>query len=227
MHILALFDIDNTLIRSSVGHKLAYREAVKDIYAIDADMNVINHHGMTDQEIIFKVLRKYKLDDETIASKLKRCMEVMALKYAEIVKSENINILNGVGELLTKFQQNDIICGLVTGNLEKIARAKLKKIGIDQFFKIGGFGSDHMDRTELAKLAIKRAEGKFNFGSNRSIFLFGDAPQDMRAGKAAGARSIGVTTGVFSREQLESAGADEVFPSMADIDHIFKFIGLQ
>lgn len=224
MHILTLFDIDNTLIRSSAGHKQAYREAVKDVYGIEADMNAINHHGMTDQEIIFKVLRKYKLDEETIRSNLKNCMEVMALKYAEIVKSENINILDGVGELLTKLQQNDIICGLVTGNLEKIARAKLKKIGLDHFFKIGGFGSDHIDRAELAKLAIKRAEGKFNFGSNRSIFLFGDTPRDMKAAKAAGAISIGVSTGVFSREKLESAGADVVFQSLTDIDPIFKFI---
>jgi len=224
MYILTLFDIDNTLIKSSAGHRQAYREAVKDIYGIKVDMNVINYHGMTDQEIIFKVLRKYKLDEGTIRTNLKTCMDVMALKYAEIVKSENINILDGVGELLTKLQQNKIICGLVTGNLEKIARAKLRKIGLDHFFKIGGFGSDHMDRAELAKLAIKRAEAKFNLGSHRSIFSFGDAPQDMMAGKAAGATSIGVTTGVFSREQLESAGADVVFQSLADTGHILKFI---
>jgi phosphoglycolate phosphatase-like HAD superfamily hydrolase len=241
MHIVALFDIDNTLIQSSAGHRQAYREAVEDVYGLKVDMNVINYHGMTDQEIIFKVLRKYKLDKGTIRSDLKKCMEVMALKYAEIVKSENINILAGVGELLTKLQQNDIICGLVTGNLEKIARAKLKKIGLDHHFKIGGFGSDHMDRAELAKLAIRRAESRFDLGRDRSIFLFGDAPQDMRAGKAViflfgdapqdmragkavGATSIGVTTGVFSREQLESAGADIVFQSLTDIDHIFKLI---
>ena len=224
MHIVALFDIDNTLIQSSVGHKQAYREAVKDVYGIDADMSVINHHGMTDQEIIFKVLRKYKLDEETIASKLKKCMDVMALKYAEIVKSENINTLDGVAELLTKLRQHDIICGLVTGNLEKIARAKLKKIGLDHFFKIGGFGSDHMDRAELAKLAIKRAEAKFNLDGHRSIFSFGDAPQDMMAGRAVGATSIGVTTGVFSREQLTSSGADVVFPSLTDTDRILQFI---
>ena len=224
MHILALFDIDNTLIRSSAGHKQAYREAVKDVYGIEAEMYAINHHGMTDQEIIFKVMRKYKLAEDTIAFKLKKCMEVMELKYAEIVKSENIIVLDGVGELLSKLQQNDVLCGLVTGNLKKIARAKLKKIGIDHYFKIGGFGSDHMDRAVLAKLAIKRAEDKFNLYRRRSIFLFGDAPQDMRAGKAAGARSIGVTTGVFSREQLESAGADEVLQNLTDIDQILKFI---
>jgi beta-phosphoglucomutase-like phosphatase (HAD superfamily) len=167
MHIITLFDIDNTLIQSSAGHRQAYREAVKDVYGPKVDMNVINYHGMTDQEIIVKVLRKYKLDEGTIRSNLKKCMEVMALKYAAIVKSENINLLDGVGELLAKFQQNDIICGLVTGNLEKIARAKLKKIGLDHFFIIGGFGSDHMDSAELVKLAIKRAEGMFNLGHER------------------------------------------------------------
>jgi beta-phosphoglucomutase-like phosphatase (HAD superfamily) len=134
MNILTLFDIDNTLIRSSAGHKQAYREAVKDVYGIEAEMNAINHHGMTDQEIIFKVMRKYRLAEDTIASKLKRCMEVMELKYAAIVKSENIIILDGVADLLKKLQQNDIICGLVTGNLEKIARAKLEKIGLDHHF---------------------------------------------------------------------------------------------
>lgn len=224
MHVLALFDIDNTLIQSSAGHRQAFDEALKDVFGLEVDMTVINYHGMTDQEIIFKVLRKYNLADGTITSNLKNCMEVMALKYAEIIKSETIIMLDGVGELLTKLQQNEIICGLVTGNLEKIARAKLKKIGIDHFFKIGGFGSDHMDRAELAKLAIKRAEGMFKLDGQRSIFLFGDAPQDMKAGKAAGATSIGITTGVFSREQLKSAGADEVFQRLADIDNIYKFI---
>ena len=52
----------------------------------------------------------------------------------------NIAILKGVFNLLTKLDQKGFLLGLVTGNLEKIARAKSKKIGINQFFKFGGFG---------------------------------------------------------------------------------------
>ena len=154
---LLLFDIDNTLIQSSTGHRQAFVEAVKEVYDLEVDINIINYHGMTDQEIILKVLRTYNLDDEIIRSNLRACMAVMPEKYNEIVKSENIVILDGVVNLLTKLQQNDIILGLVTGNIEKIARAKLRKIEIDHFFKIGGFGSDHMDRNHLAKLAVKSA----------------------------------------------------------------------
>ncbi|UCE55077.1 MAG: HAD family hydrolase [Desulfobacterales bacterium] len=115
MNILTLFDIDNTLIQSSAGHRQAYTEAVKEVYDLEVDINVINHHGMTDQEILLKVLI-------------------------------------------------------------------------------------------------------------RKIFLLGDTPKDMKAGKAVGATTIGVTTGIFSDEQLEPAGADIVFSNLADTDSILKFI---
>jgi phosphoglycolate phosphatase-like HAD superfamily hydrolase len=151
-------------------------------------------------------------------------MAVMPEKYNEIVISENIVILDGVVNILTKFQQNDIILGLVTGNLEEIARAKLKKIGVDRFFYFGGFGSDHMDRAHLARLAIQRAQENTNLANIGKIFLFGDAPQDMKAAKEAGATAIGVTTGTFSKEHLLTAGADKVFPSFEDTEKILKFI---
>jgi phosphoglycolate phosphatase len=127
MNILTLFDIDNTLIRSSIGHKRAFTEAVKDVYGLEVDINVLDYHGMTDPEILRKVLRKYNLDEETIDSDLENCMTVMPLKYDKIVESEKIVILDGVYDLLTQLRQRGILLGLVTGNLEKIARAKLKK----------------------------------------------------------------------------------------------------
>jgi phosphoglycolate phosphatase-like HAD superfamily hydrolase len=113
---------------------------------------------------------------------------------------------------------------LVTGNLEKIARAKLKKIGIDHFFKIGGFGSDHINRTNLVKIAIRRAEAQFNIDSDRQVFHFGDAPQDMKAGLEAGVVPIGVATGVFTAEQLKAAGAETVIPNLKDAGEILGFL---
>jgi phosphoglycolate phosphatase len=224
MTILALFDIDNTLIRSSIGHKRAFLEAVKDVYGLKVDINIINYHGMTDQEIIGKVLRKYNLDEETINSNLKKCMAVMSFKYDEIVKSEKIIILDGGYELLTQLRQRGITLGLVTGNLEKIAWAKLKKIGYDYFFDFGAFGSDHVDRAVLAALAVKRAQEKFGIGRDRKIFLFGDTPHDIRAGKAIDAISIGVTTGNYSREQLVSAGGDKIFENLKNTDRILAYL---
>ena len=120
--------------------------SIAEIYELDENIDVINHHGMTDQEIIIRILQKYDVDDKIVRSKLKKCIGHMQLQYAQIVQSENIVILEGVYNLLTKLDQKGFLLGLVTGNLETIARAKLKKIGVNDFFKFGGFGSDHISR---------------------------------------------------------------------------------
>ena len=224
MNNLASFDIDSTLIQSSAGHVESLILAIKDIYGLATSINVINHHGMTDQEIIIKILGKYDVDDKIVRSKLKKCMDHMQLQYAQIVQSENIVILEGVFNLLTKLDQKGFLLGLVTGNLEKIARAKLKKIGINDFFKFGGFGSDHISRTELVKIAIRRAGNQFDLDDNNQIFHFGDAPQDMRAAREAGVTPIGVATGIFSADELESAGAYQVVRNLKDTDTILRLM---
>jgi len=224
MNHLVLFDIDNTLVQSSSGHMQALLETIKDVYRIEANIGVINHHGMTDQEIITRILGKYDVDTKTIQSNLKECIKRMPLKYEKIVASENIIILQGVYDLLTSIDQLGLLIGLVTGNVEKIAHAKLKKIGIDHFFKIGGFGSDHINRANLVKIAIKRAADRIGIATAGNIFLFGDAPQDMRAANEAGATPIGVTTGIFSAEQLEAAGARKIVPDLTHVDHITEFL---
>jgi phosphoglycolate phosphatase-like HAD superfamily hydrolase len=224
MDLLVFFDIDNTLIQSSSGHVEALLLSIAEVYGLEASIDIINHHGMTDQEIIIRILEKYKIDKTTIKSRLQDCLESMPRKYAEIVKSEKIVILQGVFDLLSKLEQYGIILGLVTGNLEQIARAKLKKVGIDHFFRVGGFGSDHINRTNLLKIAIQRAEAQFNFGSQRRVFHFGDAPQDMRAGREAGVVPIGVATGVFTAQQLTSAGAQKVIPDLKGADDILQYV---
>ncbi len=45
----------------------------------------------------------------------------------------------------------------------------------------------------------------------------GDTPLDVRAGIAAGIRTVGVLTGAGTREQLHAAGAHEVLPSLRDV----------
>jgi phosphoglycolate phosphatase-like HAD superfamily hydrolase len=224
MDLLAFFDIDNTLIQSSSGHMEALLLSIAEVYGLDARIDVINHHGMTDPEIITRILEKYEIDKATIKTRLNDCMESMPRKYAEIVKSERIVILPGVFDLLSKLEKSGIVLGLVTGNLEQIACAKLEKVGIGHFFRVGGFGSDHINRTNLVKIAIQRAEAQFDFGSHLRTFHFGDAPQDMRAGQEAGVVPIGVATGVFTTRELTSAGAQKVIPDLKDADGILQYV---
>jgi phosphoglycolate phosphatase-like HAD superfamily hydrolase len=46
----------------------------------------------------------------------------------------------------------------------------------------------------------------------------------MKAGREAGVVPIGVTTGVFTAEQLTSAGAEKVIPDLKDADDILQML---
>jgi len=224
MNKLVLFDIDKTLISGNRSHIAAFSEAFKRVYGLDADIAIINHHGMTDQQIIIEVLKKKGLGESEIKSKLENCMKAMVESFNEIISSDEIIILAGVRELLRKLDENNILMGLVTGNLELIARGKLKKVGLNNYFKIGGFGSDDKNRTNLVNLAIKRAEENAGFTFNNNVFLFGDTPRDIEAAQEAGVKTIGVATGIYSEEQLKDAGADFVLGNLKDAKKVLEII---
>lgn len=47
--------------------------------------------------------------------------------------------------------------------------------------------------------------------------MIGDTPIDIRAGRAAGAQTVGVLSGFGSRKRLLAAGADAILPSVAEL----------
>jgi len=151
-------------------------------------------------------------------------MEKMVDVFNKMIGNDEVIILPGVKELLEKLEANNVLMGLVTGNLEPIARGKMKKLNIDQYFKVGGFGNEHIDRTELVKIAIKKAQSNFNFIFSNNVYLFGDAPQDMKAAKESGIIAVGVTTGIYSKKQLEDAGANVVLDNLVNTKRIIDYI---
>lgn len=220
MNKLTLFDIDGTLIKGTKGHKAAFSKAFKKVYGVDTSINIINTYGMTDQQIMIDVLKKKGLKESDIKPKLKECMKVSVDYFSKIVDSEEIAVLDGVRELLEELHKRNVLMGLVTGNLEPIAKGKLKRVGLDHYFKLGGFGSDDINRTNLVRIAIKRANDNFGFELDDNVFILGDTPKDIKAGKEAGVKTIGVATTIYSKEQLKHAGADFVLDNLKNKEKI-------
>lgn len=142
--------------------------------------------------------------------------------YNKTSVNEKVIVLDGVRELLNELDKHNVLMGLVTGNLEPIGRDKLRKVSLSQYFKVGGFGSDDICRSNLVKLAIKKAKENFSFDGD--VFLFGDTPEDIEAGKKAGVKTVGVATGIYSKEQLENSDADFVLENSKDINKILEII---
>jgi phosphoglycolate phosphatase-like HAD superfamily hydrolase len=222
---LVLFDIDHTLVVGTKAHGQAFSYAYKVIYGVEANQDKV-FHGWTDIQIIKEVVGQRGIPNEEIEKKIPRCLEVMANEYKKLIANEEIIVLPGVRELLVALTEGQVLIGLVTGNLKDIAQAKLSKVNLWHFFSLGGFGSENEERNKLAKLAIERARKDYKFPITGEVFLVGDAPPDIEAGKSIGAKTIGVATSAYSLEQLKASGADYVLDNLTDANGILKIIGI-
>jgi len=225
MNKLVLFDLDKTLLFGIAAHRKAFHEAFKEIYGVDTTIDIIDHQGMTDQQIIIRVLKKLRFSDSEIKPKLKECMRFMAEEFEKAAEQEKIVPLPGAKELLEELSKRNVLLGMVTGNLEPIAWCKLQKAGLNPYFRFGTFGSDAIERNTLVKIALKKAKEEFGFElDGNNAFLLGDTPRDVVAGKTAGVKTIGIATGDFSTEELKEAGADFVLEDLKDTKKVLAVI---
>jgi len=113
----------------------------------------------------------------------------------------------GVTELLAALagRPREFRLSLVTGNLEPVARIKLARAGLGDYFPPGqgGFGSDHASRAELPPIARARAG---DWPRERTVVI-GDTPRDIACARADGVRVAAVATGPFAIEALADADA--------------------
>jgi len=218
MKNLVLFDIDHTLLISFEAQKRAFIEGLRQVHGIDvAEDGVLGYHGWTDQMIIKDLAKKHGIENPDVES----TMKVMCDVFPDFVDCEPLKVLPGVPELLKALDERGTIIGLVTGNLECIARGKMKKLGFNEYFTVGGFGSDHTERGELAKIAVKRAK---ELGFDGKATHVGDTPNDVKAGKTAGIRTLGVATGDSTMEELFSCGADNAVKDLSETDLVLKML---
>ena len=131
----------------------------------------------------------------------------------------------GLSALLKELENQKVLLGLLTGNIETIAYSKLNHVGLGHYFKLGGFGSDSYYRPNLVLKAIQRAENDFGFVRNKNnIFVVGDTPLDVAAGLKAGILTIGVASGEYSKDELQNSGAHFVLDDLRNKNEFLKIV---
>jgi len=206
---LLLFDIDGTLIDSGGAGVRSLNLAFKKIFSIENAFKEISMAGKTDSQIIKECLQKHGLsangDFETV-------IEAYLFNLSREINNDKKHVKPGIYEILNSLSQKEnILTGLLTGNIEMGARIKLEPFKLNKFFPAGAFGSDHEDRNQLLPIAVKRFEllsgSKINI---HECIVIGDTPRDVECAHIYGAISIGVATGPYSVAELQEAGADYV-----------------
>jgi phosphoglycolate phosphatase-like HAD superfamily hydrolase len=137
-------------------------------------------------------------------------------------------VMPGVRQLLDVLsEQNDVILGLLTGNLEPGARLKLEHFDLWKYFSAGAFGGETVDRNSLFGVALDRiAEVHGARFDPSSVVIVGDTPFDVAVARAGGARSVAVATGSHDAVTLAASGADVVLEDLSDLDASLAAFGL-
>ena len=217
---LVLFDIDGTILLTNGAGKRAIQRALIDIFGGTGPEDH-RFDGKTDPQIVRELMRIEGHADDHIDRHMSPLLDryVGYLHEELIAGPDGVTLMPGVHELLAALEErSDAILGLLTGNLEAGARAKLSSAGIDPSrFRIGAYGSDHEVRGELPAVAQRRAREELGFEiAGHDVVVIGDTPADLHCGRSIGARAIGVATGHYSVEELSAHDPAAVFPDLSD-----------
>lgn len=229
MRKLVLFDIDGTLLWTDGAGRAAIRAALLHEMGATGPIDGFRFDGKTDPQIIRELMHAA---GHPRAADVERIAAVCA-RYVQLLESElprhagNVRLFPGVLDLLASIEQRgDGLLGLLTGNLARGARLKLRAAGLDPVrFRVGAFGSDAAERSALPPIAARRAVdlmGREPRGSD--IVIIGDTPADMQCGQEVGARAIGVATGSYTTEDLLATGAHAAFADFGDADSVLAAI---
>ena len=225
---VVLLDIDGTILWSDGAGRRAVFQALTEHFG---ETGPAQHEfdGKTDRQIVRELMRHAGVDDDAIDARLPQVVDrYVGLLHEELaLRSIKRGVYPGVRELIERLEaRDDVLLGLLTGNVHEGARAKLSSVGIDpDRFKVGAFGSDHEHRPELPAIARARAEQLLGRKiPGRDVVVIGDTPADVECGRGIGARAIGVATGRYSVEDLRARGAAAVFADLSDTDAVVAAI---
>jgi phosphoglycolate phosphatase len=219
--LLLLFDIDGTLLSgASRAHATALRQALHNIYGVDAD--ALSHHsapgaaaGRTDGEIARLMLLDAGISADRIDENAEAVRDECCRLYTSLCPPDlSALLVPGIAPVLASLAgRDDVQLSLVTGNYESVARLKLMRAGIGHWFAPGqgGFGSDSEDRTMLPPIARRRAGQRGTSWPRDHTVVIGDTVRDIACARADGVRCVAVTSGTQDANQL--AGADLVTQS--------------
>jgi len=217
---LVLFDIDGTLLSASGVFREAIAIALRAAFSCTGPIESYDFSGKTDPQIVRELMTAAGLPQRSVAAGLARALDAYRAELLARMEPHDIRAKPGAVSLVARLALDPrVTLGLLTGNLEACARAKLQPLGLNPHFGFGAYGSDHEDRGQLPALAVARAfvaTGRRFDG--KAVVVVGDSVHDVRCGRSLDVRSVAVASGRTPRATLEAEAPDAVLDDFADLD---------
>jgi len=218
---VVLFDIDGTLLASGGVGRRAMEAALLTHFGTIGPTHY-RYDGKTDRQIVRESMRHAGFSDADIDARMEPLLDEYLARLEQTITAEmsGVRVHAGVPALLDALQaRDDVLLGLLTGNIAPGAALKLRAAGLaPERFRVGAFGSDHEHRPELPAIAQRRAAELLGCDVEGStVVIIGDTPADVECGRGIGARAVAVATGHFTTTDLAAYEPHAVFEDFTDV----------
>ena len=177
--------------------------------------------GRTDRAIASEALIEHGLDADE--ERYRRYLDAYVEHLPESLAQSDGRVLPGVPDLLLALdEREDVVLGILTGNMERAARLKLAHFELDRFFVGGGFGDEHHDRDDVAREALRAMTPLCV--PDAKTWVIGDTRNDVRCARAIDARAVAVCCGFGRRAELVEAGPDHLLDDLSDCDGFLSLL---
>ncbi len=218
---VVLFDLDGTVLTfegpAPGPGRTALERAMLELFAVERATEGLRVAGGTDRALARAMLARRGAEDGDDA--IERVIASYIGHLESVLETRRYRPIGEVTAAVEALRGRGAAVGVATGNVRAGARLKLASAGLSPTFDLalGGFGCDAEPRAEIVRIAAARcATARGEDVASASIVVVGDTEHDVRAGRAVGARVVGVAVSEASRLELEAAGADAIVTTCGD-----------
>lgn len=221
-----LWDIDGTLLTTARAGVFALEDALEEVAGARIDLqDKVLASGLTEHQVAEVVFEIAGVDpDPELTDRFLRAYERHLPRSLPLKAGR---VLPGITEVLERLaKREDVTNILLTGNTPDGARAKLAHYGLLDFFEHGAYCVGPGPRADIARRAFELAQEQSTVPVDRErVFVIGDTPHDIEAGRAIGAQTVAIASGTTSRAELAEHGPSILFDEVVP-DEFLQALGL-
>jgi len=200
-----LLDLDGTIVDSKEAYLVAVKTAFKTIGQRMVDAKIAT-------EIPKRLEQNLPIKDLLKGIDAQKFLDIYLIAYYQATSSKT-RPMRKVSETLKKLSEKAKLALITMRYVPKENVIKeLEKFGLAKYFKYIITALDTHNPKPSPEALIKCAK-QFDFQMCECVVV-GDSIVDIKAGKNAGAKTVAVLSGIFSREELESEKPDLILESV-------------
>ncbi len=208
--MVAIFDIDGTLVDTNYQHALSWYRALRAKRYIVPIWQIHRAIGMGSDRVVAELL-----SEEVETEYGDELRDAEGSEYEQLIGE--VEPMKGAHELLAELKQRGHAIILASSAEESDVEHYLKLLDAKELVDAYTTSSDVKEskpEPDIVHAAIEKAGGG-------AAVMIGDSTWDCRAATRAQVASIGVLTGGFSEQELTEAGASIVFES---VEHLRRHL---